>query len=260
MIDSPNDFRAFRARREAELIEPHGWLTLRGFHWLTTEPASPPGLPGRWWADASQAEAHVEASSSERLTRHGVPIDGTDTFTAPEYGRLRWIDVGDLQVELLRRGGRLAIRLRAETSPERDAFTDVPTFPYDPEWCVAARFAAYGDERQVIVDTIRPELQQVVRPLGEVSFLAGGVRQRLAVTKGKYGWGVEFHDPTNGVSTERWRQLHFDPPADGADAVVLDFNRTLNMWFAFTDHATCPAPIPGNVVTVPVPVGELKVR
>ena len=89
LVFQPRDTRGHHHRVRAGLIEPHGWLTLRGFHWLTTEPASLPGLPGRWWADASQAEAHVEASSSERLTRHGAPIDGTNTFTAPEYGRLR---------------------------------------------------------------------------------------------------------------------------------------------------------------------------
>ena len=100
-----------------------------------------------------------------------------------------------------------------------------------------------------------------MHPIGEVTFRAAGEEQRLAVTKGKYGWGVEFHDPTNGDETERWRQLHFDAAADDGDGeVVLDFNRALNMWFAFTDFATCPAPIVGNVITVPVRAGERRVR
>lgn len=99
-----------------------------------------------------------------------------------------------------------------------------------------------------------------MRPMGDVTFHVGGAAQRLAVTKGKYGWGVEFRDPTNGEFTEQWRQLHFDPPALEQDGeVVLDFNRTLNMWFAFTDYATCPAPIEGNEITVPVLAGELRV-
>lgn len=36
--------------------------------------------------------------------------------------------------------------------------------------------------------------------------------------------------------TEAWRQLKFEDPQDGG--VTLDFNRTITMWFAFTDHAT----------------------
>jgi uncharacterized protein len=136
----------------------------------------------------------------------------------------------------------------------------VPTFPYNPAWRLNGHFTPYPDQREVVVDTIRPDLQQLMRPLGEVTFHAGGVQQRLAVTKGKYGWGVEFRDPTNVDLTEQWRQLHFAPPASEGDGeVVLDFNRALNMWFAFTDHATCPAPIEGNVVTVPVLAGELRV-
>jgi uncharacterized protein (DUF1684 family) len=63
-----------------------------------------------------------------------------------------------------------------------------------------------------------------------------------------------------GGFTEQWRQLHFSPPVpDGNGEVLLDFNRTLNIWFAFTDYATCPAPIDGNVITVPVLAGEQRV-
>jgi uncharacterized protein len=257
----PADFVRFRTEREAELTEPYGWLTLRGFHWLPAEPTRLPGLSGTWWADDAQLQAYLQATLDDGLSRDGSPIDGTSMLDVAEYGRVPWVDHGDVQVELLRRGGRLAIRMRSATSPDRAGFTHVPTFPYDPAWRLAGRFTPYAEPREIVVDTIRPDLQQVMRPLGDVTFEAGGVAQRLAVTKGKYGWGVEFRDPTNAELTEQWRQLHFDPPApDGEGDVVLDFNRTLNMWFAFTDYATCPAPIEGNVITVPVHAGELRMR
>lgn len=259
MVETPTDFQIFRFEREAELTEPYGWLTLCGFHWLPTEPASLPGLPGRWWTDDSQGHASVEAVAADGLIREGTPIDGTSTLNVAEYGRVPWVDHDSVRVELLRRGGRLAIRLRAATSPDRDGFTHVPTFPYNPTWRLTGRFTPYPDQPEVVVDTIRPDLQQVMRPLGVVTFDAGGVQQRLAVTTGKYGWGVEFRDPTNADLTEQWRQLHFDPPSpDGDGEVLLDFNRTQNMWFAFTDYATCPAPIEGNVITVAVTAGELR--
>ncbi|MEZ5093655.1 DUF1684 domain-containing protein [Nocardioides sp.] len=260
MDDWPEDFRDFRMAREAELTEPYGWLTLRGFHWLDDQPAELAGLPGRWWADGDQARAHLEATPADGLTRDDHPVDGTSTLAVDEYARVPWVDRGDVRVELLRRGGRLAVRVRAATSPEREAFGGVPTYPYDPAWRLPATFTAYDAARDVEVDTIRPELRQVMHPFGEVRFTAGGEEQRLAVTKGKYGWGVEFRDPTNGEETETWRQLHFDPPEPGSGEVVLDFNRALNMWCAFTDFATCPAPIAGNVVSVPVRAGELRWR
>lgn len=260
MSPPPEDHLQFRATREAELVEPYGWLTLRGYHWLAGQPSAVEGLPGRWWADADQTEAHLQTTAADGLTRDGAPVDGTHTFTAAEYARSVWVEYGDVQIELLRRGGRLAIRLRAASSPDREGFAGVPTFDYDPVWRVAATFIPTPDASPVTVDTIRPDLQQVANPFGVVIFTAGGQPQRLAVTKGKYGWGVQFHDPTNGVETERWRQLHFDPPTGDDGAVVLDFNRALNMWFAFTDHATCPAPIAGNEVTVPVTAGERRFR
>jgi uncharacterized protein len=260
MIDTQADFRAFRAEREAELTEPYGWLTLCGFSWLPAEPSSITGLPGRWWADGAQTNAYLTAAAADGLTRNGEPVDGTSSLDVAEYGRVPWVDHGEVRIELLRRGGRLAIRIRAATSPDRDRFTHVPTFPYDPAWRLTGRFTQYPDQREVVVDTIRPDLQQIMHPLGEVTFHAGGVEHCLAVTKGKYGWGVEFRDPSNGDLTPEWRQLHFSPPAPDSDGeVLLDFNRTLNMWFAFTDHATCPAPIEGNVITVPVLAGEQRV-
>ena len=68
MDDWPEDFRDFRMAREAELTEPYGWLTLRGFHWLDDQPAELAGLPGRWWADGDQARAHLEATPADGLT------------------------------------------------------------------------------------------------------------------------------------------------------------------------------------------------
>jgi uncharacterized protein (DUF1684 family) len=65
----------------------------------------------------------------------------------------------------------------------------------------------------------------------------------------------------DGIAEERsshcyglWLEPEFDDPAPHT-TVVLDFNRTINMWFAFTDHATCPMPVTGNTITVPVRAG-----
>lgn len=246
-------WRAFRARREAELVEPYGWLTLQGFHWLPAEPGPLPGLPGTWSATAE--EARLEASAEDGLVVEGRPLDGVTTCTVAEAGRVPWVDHGDRQVELLRRGGRLAIRLRAGTSPDREAFAGVPTYDFDPAWVIEATYREYPEPHPTEVATIRPDLRQSVKAAGEVTFSAGGQSQRLVVTAMKYGLGVEFHDPTNGEETPAWRQLTFaDPTPDGT--VVLDFNRAVDMWFAFTPYATCPAPIEGNRVTVPIRAGE----
>jgi uncharacterized protein len=43
-------------------------------------------------------------------------------------------------------------------------------------------------------------------------------------------------------------------------SVLIDFNRTINLPFAFTAYGTCPAPVPGNRLALPVTAGEKKLR
>jgi uncharacterized protein (DUF1684 family) len=40
-------------------------------------------------------------------------------------------------------------------------------------------------------------------------------------------------------------------------ALVIDFNRAINLPFAFTEFGTCPAPVPANRVPIAVTAGEL---
>ena len=40
-------------------------------------------------------------------------------------------------------------------------------------------------------------------------------------------------------------------------ALVVDFNRTVNLPFAFTEYGTCPAPVPENTLPLAVTAGEL---
>lgn len=249
------EWREFRAAREAELGQRHGWLCLTGFAWLPEQPGSLPGLPGRWWA--SGGIGYVDADAGDALLVDGRPLAGRSERTVEETGRVPWASHDGTDIELLNRGGRLAVRLRAETSTEREAFDGVPVWDYEPAWVIAGRFHRYPQPRLIEVDTIRPDLRQRIPAVGEVEFDVAGQPQRLVATSIKAGLSIEFHDPTNGTETETWRQLKFDDPAaDGS--VTLDFNRTNNMWFAFTDFATCPAPSDGQAITVPVRAGEQK--
>lgn len=249
------EWQEFRRAREDELGAEYGWLCLTGFHWLPERPAPLPHLPGLWSADADRAR--LDAGPEDGLVVDGLPFEGTSLRTVAPTTRADWARAGDTRIEVLNRGGRYAVRTRVPSTPAREAFTGVPTFDYDPAWVITGHFHPYEPERLVEVNTIRPDLVQQLRGLGEVVFVAGGQPQRLVVTTIKAGPSIEFHDPTNGDTTPAWRQLKFDEPGpDGT--VTLDFNRTLDMWFAFTENATCPAPLAGQAVTVPVTAGEKR--
>ncbi len=254
-MSAVSDWQEFRAKREAELASPFGWLTLTGFHWLSPEPEEVSGLPGRWSTDGT--DAFLDATAADGLVVDGETVDGRSVKTVAETARVPWATHDGTDIELLRRGGRLAIRMRRESSAQRESFRGVPTFDHDPAWVIAARFEPKPEGTKIDVATHKPELRQNLPYVGDVVFELDGQPQRLAATNIKTGPSIEFHDPTNGDETEAWRQLKFDwPDADGQ--VVLDFNRTINMWFAFTDHATCPRPADGNTITVPVRAGEKK--
>jgi uncharacterized protein len=68
---------------------------------------------------------------------------------------------------------------------------------------------------------------------------------------------VVFKDKTApGETYGAGRFLAAAAPRDGV--VVLDFNRAYNPPCAFSPHATCPLPLPQNVLPVRIPAGEKK--
>ncbi|WP_026925728.1 DUF1684 domain-containing protein [Granulicoccus phenolivorans] len=269
LMQAPPEWLQFRRDRDAQLTEPYGWLTISSFHWVPEGPAALPGLPGWWSLEGPNAVVAANAEDGWFV----VPEDGGPVSTQPlmgqsrrtvgEKARVPWLrrQVSGItrEVELLRRSDRLAIRERAETSRERETFAGVATYPYDPALVVRAQFTPHAEDATVQVATHRPELKQTLRSVGEVTFDLLGRPQRLVVTAIKYGWSIEFHDPTNGDETPAWRQIKIDEPGrDGT--ITIDFNNTILMWFAFTDHATCPAPVDANTLTVPVRGGERAVN
>ena len=64
--DPTTDLQAWRTDREATLRQPHGWLSLIGYHALTSAPQSIPGVPGLWWTDG--ADAFVTTDATDGVT------------------------------------------------------------------------------------------------------------------------------------------------------------------------------------------------
>ena len=252
------DFEAWRARRTATLSEPHGWLSLTGLHWLDEEPQAVEGLPGTWWAAADGA--HLRATAADGLVLDGRVVDG-EVVTAPvadAAGTL--VEHGDRHVEVIRRSGSLALRVRDPHAPLLASFTGVPVFAFDERWVVQARFEPFGDDREVVVGSVVEGLRQRFTAAGTARFEVDGAPQSLLLFRSGTEFSVLFTDATSGVSTTgTTRSLAVEAPtADGS--VVLDFNRTANLPCAFTDHATCPLPPAENRLAVAVEAGEKAPR
>jgi uncharacterized protein (DUF1684 family) len=249
------DWRSWHAQREADLNTDHGWLTVVAFNWLTSVPSAIEGLPGRWWTDGRFA--HVDAAG---LILDGEPLNGTASASVAEAGSLSWLYYGDKLVELVLRGGRYAIRQRDPKAATRLGFSGVPAYPVDPRWVTTGHFTPLAQGERVEVATARPDLRQHVTVVGTVHLaLDESAYELVATAAGEGKLSLSFYDETNGVETAAWRTVTTGV-VQGDRSVVVDFNRTINLPFAFTDYGTCPAPVEGNSLPLTVTAGEKSPR
>lgn len=264
---------AWRADRDARLRSPDGWLSLVGLHWLV------------------QGENHVGAHPANQVVLHGheipprvgslwvedgvvrlVPHEGVEVFHAGQpvgeevleddhEGRPTILELGTLRFHVIRRGDRLAVRVKDSAAPELTGFRGIEHFPIDPAWRVEARLepAPAGDSLEIV--DITGALSRETTP-GTVVFDRDGANWRLAALPGGEDgslWLV-FGDATNGAETYGGgRYLYAEPPLpDGR--VVVDFNVAFNPPCVFSPYATCPLPPPQNRLPIRIEAGELTYK
>lgn len=248
-----------REERDRDLPSPHGWLTLVGYHWLPARPAALGDAPGRWWTDGVTAYREPAAGAAPESFEVAEGASRVVATSLPAGRRADRPGTGttEVAVELVRRTGRYAIRLRDPLAPTRATFAGVPAYDYDPAWVRDVPVRWYDAPRTVVVGAARPGLRHEVSAVGEVDLDVDGRRTRLVLT-GRPGGGVTllFSDEADDVAP--WRVLALDDVEPGAATVRLDLNRAINLPYAFTDHGTCPAPVPGNHVPAAVRAGERR--
>jgi len=247
----------WHAAREAELATDHGWLSIIAFHWLPDTPTTLDALPGRWSADGTVATLTATAADGFTTPGQSLAVDETITASVPEAGSLTWVWHGERLIELVLRGGRYAIRVRDPRGPERAAFRGIPAFDIDPSWIRPGQFTPFGEPRVIAVDTARSDLRQQITAVGTVDVTLPDGPHTLVATAGQQGrLNVSFTDRTSGVHTAPWRVVSTSIPTE-TGFLVVDFNRAVNLPFAFTEFGTCPAPVPQNALPVEITAGEL---
>lgn len=261
-------WQTWRAERDAGLAAPYDWLAVIGYHWITgaTEPSATvvPGVPGRWWV--ADGVLHVSAAAADRLYPIGSsePLDGVAATEVAEAGSTRFAtigaplsetDDGPVLIEVVRRGGYYALRLRDPQAPARRDFDGVPTFAYDPSWVLTVALHPYDEPREVRVGAAAPGLEQLATAVGEVTFERDGREHRLVAIGRGDAWYLSFSDATSGVLSSAWRIVPVaGDPADGVGTV--DLNRATNFPYVFSDFGTCPRPVAGNHLDLEVTAGE----
>lgn len=258
MRDESHDaYENWRARRLSELSGPDSWLGLVGLFWLEpgrnavgTSPGASVCLPSGpahlgdlvWSADNVTWEPDAGASLPLATDREGAP-------TVVEYGSLAFFIVD--------REGRLAVRVRDRAWGQKQPFTGIDCYDFDPAWRIEAEWLALEPPVSMEVPNVSGDLK-VVEVAWQAVFAVGGEQVALLpMSVSETEVFFVFRDRTSGRDTYgAGRFLKARPPVAGR--IVLDFNRAFNPPCAFTPFATCPLPPPENWLPFAVPAGERK--
>ena len=245
--------------RAADLGRPDGWTSLIGLHWIEAGRRSVGGGEGNAIhlsiAPDRLGQVEQRADGLYFQPAEGVPItvDGKpllhevrlDTEGAGGGTRLAY-DHGKGQITAIKRGERLALRVRHADAPARRDFAGLDFFPANEDWRVQAKFVPHPAGKTLPIVNVLGEIAENPNP-GYVVFEKEGRQWQLeALGDPAKGLNLMFQDQSTGQLTYGvGRYLHTEPvAADGT--VVLDFNRAYNPPCAYTDFATCPLPPPEN--------------
>jgi len=263
--------RAWEERRLQRLQSEDGWLTLVGLGWLKqgvntagsdgkSTVVFPEGAPPNVGTfTRSGANVSFQPAPGVVVTRGGKPFAGGAVQTDQE-GRAEpdVFRLGRFRFHLIVRGDRVGVRIKNPESRARREFKGIPTYPPSARWRVVARWEPANPPTEIPVPNVLGEIDRSPSP-GTAVFSVDGKEYRLTpvLEEGSPDLFFIFADETNRTETYgAGRFLYAEPAKDGK--VILDFNRAYNPPCAFSPYATCPLPLPQNVLPVRIEAGEKR--
>jgi uncharacterized protein (DUF1684 family) len=250
------DWAAWHELHETARASEHGFLAVTGLHWLTAEPTRFEDVPGAW--STSTDGPVVELGDGEALTIDHESVTGRHAFGVIEERGGRLAEFGDAVVEVAKRGGHDIVRPRHPGHPLRTQYRGTPSYAPDARWSIAGRYIPFVEPHEVTVGAAVEGLQHVYEAPGVVEFDLDGEQHRLTVFNGHTPGSLFalFTDETSGVTTYAANRSLAIAAPDQDGAVVVDFNRAVNLPCAYTDFATCPLPPAENRLPFAIDAGE----
>ena len=206
----------------------------------------------------SVIELHTPADS-------GITVDGQ--FSPLSRLKLDWekaesdcsniIQIGDrVQLQLVRREGRLAMRVRDAESDLIKGFQGKHWFSIDPKFRVQATFRPYPEPREVSIRNIKGA-QIETKFVGTVEFHLDGKTYSLeALSETPETLFIIFKDKTCGKATYAAGRFLDVPLAAAGQQLTLDFNLAYQPPCAFSPHTLCPLPPSQNHLDIAIEAGE----
>ncbi|KRG68926.1 hypothetical protein ABB29_10690 [Pseudoxanthomonas dokdonensis] len=263
---------AWRTQRQQDLLQPDGWTSLVGLHWLELKAhyigsGAASGIrlavgPAKLGMVSQQGDAvYFTPEPGLALTYNGEPLTGRVEFMDDHQATPGVIgfDDGKGKMTLIQRGGRHALRVKHADAASRTQFSGLQYWPLDPGWKVQARFIANPPDSTLPMVDIIGTTTDAPSP-GVVEFQHAGQTYRLQALAGENGGlFLVFADRTSGHgSYPAGRFLDTVAPLNGK--LTLDFNQSYNPPCAFTPFATCPLPPADNRLDVAIEAGEKAYR
>jgi uncharacterized protein (DUF1684 family) len=260
-----------RRRREQQLVQPDGWLSLIALHFLEPGentvgsakdnrivlPKGPAHL-GTVMLDAG-GETRLSLNPAAAARVDGREVLGASLVPEGHRGPTR-VTCGSLTFYVIERGGKKALRVKDSESERRTKFAGIDYFPIDASWRIVAEWVPFDRGREVKIQNILGQEETALVP-GKAVFTRDGRTFELLplVEGGDQPLMFVISDATSGhESYEAARFVFAEPPENGK--LVLDFNLARNPPCAFTPFATCPLPPGENRLSIAVTAGEKKYR
>jgi uncharacterized protein len=274
------DLAAWRQNYVAELTKPDGWLSLAALEWL--EPGD------NTFGSAADNRLRIPASGPAhlgilRLSREAVSLvappggfppgtllDGKPAaeqalrVVASKDKLSQHLTIGSLNLYVIRRENRFALRIKDAHSPALTSFHGLHWFDPNPRYRVTAKWLPYTPPKTITLVTLVDTSYQLPVP-GAAEFTLDGRAFRIEpVLEDPEQPKLFFilRDLTSTTSTySACRFLYTGFPTNGLEKsgeLVLDFNHLENPPCAYTPFSTCPLPPPGNRLPIALPVGEKR--
>lgn len=275
-----HELAAWHAQHVADLLKPDGWLSLTGLEWLQPGDNSFGTAADNKIRLAGNGAAHIgilhlEGNNVQLLAPSaGFPADLRVADAPAKAQRLPveankdrdapHITIGTLNMYVIRREDRYALRVKDSKSPTLVGFHGLNWYDPDIKYRVTAKWIPYVPPKSVTLATLAGTTYAQPVP-GAAEFDLGGKTYRLepviedpAVPKLFF----ILRDSTSATTTyPACRFLYTVLPTYGLDKpgeLLLDFNKLENPPCAYTAFATCPLPPPQNRLPIALPVGEKR--
>jgi uncharacterized protein (DUF1684 family) len=273
------DLAAWRAAHTADLLKPDGWLSLAGLEWLQPGDNSVGSAPdNKIHLAGGLAHLAVLHLEGETVTLNpppgGFPRDFLVAGVPAKPQSLRAeanndkvsprLTIGTLNMYVIRREERFALRIKDSHSPYIVGFHGLKWYPPDASYQVTAKWIPYSPRKTITLATLVGTSYDQPVP-GAAEFTLAGKTFRLEPVLEDPAVAKLFfilRDTTSAATTyAACRFLYTGFPTNGLDKpgeLVLDFNRLENPPCAYTPFSTCPLPPPGNRLPIALPVGEQR--